>query len=533
MGDEDETRNEIISRRTFAKLLSAGAAAGMVALSAEDDGDGIRSNGERTNVPINQEYQIAQNYYAGPRADRPAASESEGTIWEVTDAGENRQTMRTISDGSNWITLNIKAESADVAHQNNTRYADPGQVQSVIDDLASRPEVDYTVGSEQALVKLQPNKRYDEGREIHVKPGVTLDCNGGVLTHSADHNLVFLDNGAHLRELKADVTPSTFSSDAIVLDTSQSRDGSYSTGVVDSPQGSIATATGTVFGDSSADTVGGAALALRAANGGAIGLGCHFGLTALLMDRGLLLDTGETDSATFINVARIDATLHNCRILIDHTGVNGARSVIRGELQPGHYTEHSIRNRSDEGSVRFDGHFWDPQQATMALVGPNLHVMTRTGSSLDAWVGAGYSDGSPGQVVEGKSPVGRHQWYYPATDTTWGLDADAGTGFFQIYQNGSELFRFRTYGANAGFQLWDDNNQKWVYFHTGDGGLTARSGNETAPIRASGLSLVPQNNAPSNPSAGDIVMQSGKKWNPAGSGTVEPVYYDGTKWHAM
>jgi polygalacturonase len=62
--------------------------------------------------------------------------------------------------------------------EGRVRYAPPGTVQSTIDGVADDGG---------GVVRLQAGRTYEEGEPIHVRPGVTLECNHAVLEIADDH----------------------------------------------------------------------------------------------------------------------------------------------------------------------------------------------------------------------------------------------------------------------------------------------------------------------------------------------------------
>lgn len=64
-------------------------------------------------MTIDHVYQIAPQYYVGPKRERPPASDAEGTVWEVTTPNPAEATRRTLSDGEQWITLSVEPGGLD------------------------------------------------------------------------------------------------------------------------------------------------------------------------------------------------------------------------------------------------------------------------------------------------------------------------------------------------------------------------------------------------------------------------------------
>lgn len=150
-----------IRRRTFLAIASAGSA--VIAGSFTN-----RPNTDHTAaVPlmnIDHVYQIAQQYYVGPKQERPPANEAEGTIWEVTDARPDT-TQRTLSDGDRWITLNIDSASK----RPGEYYLTPDDGVDGIQEL-----IDQTTGN--VVVRLAPGTYV--GSELTLTNGVVLEGSG-------------------------------------------------------------------------------------------------------------------------------------------------------------------------------------------------------------------------------------------------------------------------------------------------------------------------------------------------------------------
>jgi hypothetical protein len=272
---------------------------------------------------------------------------------------------------------------------NNTRYVGPSEsIQTAIDGLASQSNIDLGRGNDTGHVYLKPAAEYDEGAEIHVKPGINLHGNGGTITHSGDHNLIFLDNGAHARNLQLDVdhTVATSASSAIVLDTTRSREGKYSVGASSSPVDSHASASGTILGNG---TPAMHALELNDdATAGPITMGCWFDFEIFAMN-----DAIRLDSTNFINGVRFSGDITSCVNHIHHLGNSPADNTFRGTMQCGFNTSRAIWNETTADSISVWGMVWDPQNAaTNAIVGPNIKVLSQGQGGLGE-----HSDGSAGQ----------------------------------------------------------------------------------------------------------------------------------------
>lgn len=293
----------------------------------------------------------------------------------------------------------LQYESVTTDESNNTVFAQPGEVQTKIDNLAGQSNIGISYDQERGTVKLLPNETYGLSNEITVKPGIDLDFNGAVVTHAADVNLFFQDNGSRIYNAFIWIDPDNYSSDAVVWDTSRSTYGKYSIGVANANLNSQAEFNGYVVGDPnaslSADTQG-TALHLNDAAGAGITLGSKINLTAYKLGQGL---HASVASGGFVNFSNINVSITGCHTLINHTGSGPFRLYITGELQPAASTEYGVRNQTTTNSITFYGQFWDPSNAgTNALQGTGITIHTTT-SGADRF--AGNTSASFGQIVMG------------------------------------------------------------------------------------------------------------------------------------
>jgi hypothetical protein len=366
------------------------------------------------------------------------------------------------------------------AELNNTRYVGPSEsIQTAIDDLASQSNIGLGRDNDTGHVYLKSAAEYNEGSEIHVKPGITLDFNEAVLTHSADHNLVFLDRGSHLRNAQIEVDNSVLTSDVIVLDTS--RADKYAIDSTAPSPGSEATATGSIIGFNDPTGQGNAALALRDDGELGITVGCSFDLEIFRCSNGILADVPDSDSdgtSGYINGVELDGTIHNCQQNIRHEGhSNGLfRSIYRGQLHPGFYTDYVVQNAAGDGtssgspqSIAVWGHMWDPGDANQnAIAGPNIHVLSRMRADLGA-----QSDGAAGQnhvnIEEGLLTLED-----VSNDDYWRF-ASTANGFLKIQNPNAS--------TNDNFVQFNANNAKMIL---PDGTTEIAVGTNGAVLRVNG-----------------------------------------------
>lgn len=300
---------------------------------------------------------------AGGSASGAAASSGpEASQWSETDA-----------DGLLELPTNdgIDVTRTRTEQLNGVLYAKPGEVQAAIDAL-------YEQGVD-GVVRLHP-ETYDEGSEIHVKPGVTLDFNGALLTVSGDHNGLFMDNHTEATDVDIEIETASdsFSSDAVVLDSSRIIDPDaprheniYSQAAVDLGTGNWGVSIDGILRGNEAGT----GLALRDYGPGGIFTN-HIDLDIFFFEIGILADNGD---GGWINGVDIQTYLQGNRVQIDHRGHGAFNTMVYGHMQNGWWTDYEIRNQTtnDAGSCTFVGQVWDTAGVNKsALAGPNINVIT-------------------------------------------------------------------------------------------------------------------------------------------------------------
>lgn len=156
-----------IRRRTFLAIVSASSA--VVAGSFLHRPDDERDHIAEPLMNIDQVYQITEQYYVGPKQERPPANEAEGTIWEVTDANQMGGTQRTLSDGERWVTLNIEPDALNSSIRPGEYYLTPNDG---IDGI--QRAIDRTGGN--VVIRLAPGTY--AGSELTLAHGVMLQGSG-------------------------------------------------------------------------------------------------------------------------------------------------------------------------------------------------------------------------------------------------------------------------------------------------------------------------------------------------------------------
>jgi hypothetical protein len=330
---------------------------------------------------------------------------------------------------------NESFESVDAQSVNNVRYADPGEVQSVIDDAASDPDVGIGYDKARARVALKAGTVYDEGAEITVKPGVDLDLNGanlGNTQNGGDHNILFMDTGSGLvGDGKIGVASSGYTSDAVLLDADRATHGTYALGQAGNPAGTqVQMRAGhlTIRGDGT-NGPNGTGLAFRggqnpAQGGGAVTIGSNFDMTIFWMENGVYAD----QDGTFTNFDNSQFTIQAC---VNHIrqgpNSNQFKTPIQVTHQPNVPTERMYYNEGSGSMPITRGAHWDPGNcAVNALVGSNIHLRQEIMTNAD-WTAN--SDGDPAQLVYqpgGFPSQGYNRFEHPGTGGEWGIDPRGG-----------------------------------------------------------------------------------------------------------
>lgn len=286
----------------------------------------------------------------------------------------------------------------------NATVAEPGEVQSAIDDAAGRVD-DPRIDSE--VVALLPGTEYDEGAELHVKPGVTLDCRGAVFTPSGDYDVLFMDQCSRALAPRVIVPDGMeYHSTVLTLDADRtsgvpavSGENGYTSGEyaydgmvgthaavldmelqapsVPSPESLTAESTalhcktGTASEDASESLPG---TELRYIQ--------EFRITGRIngFQTGVHL---EAHGQNWINGVEFHLTPLSNQTLgtqILHTGSQPARSDVFGQLQPSPRTRYGIRNETGVGSVTYHGRMWDQFDYRRSTVkGKNVQIAANPG----------------------------------------------------------------------------------------------------------------------------------------------------------
>ena len=166
-----------VDRRTFLALVGASSVA-VAACSLR-----TRLTGKpTTDTPmpnLNRVYEIARNYYVGPKRDRPDPGDAKGTIWEATQPDSAGATRRALSDGDRWIPLAVEP---DLPRADGEYRLTPDDGFEAIQDV-----IDRTGGN--VVIRLAPGTYV--GRELALEHGVMLVGSGRNAT------TLKLENGAN------------------------------------------------------------------------------------------------------------------------------------------------------------------------------------------------------------------------------------------------------------------------------------------------------------------------------------------------
>ena len=190
-----------IGRRTFLALVAAGS--GAITARSLPNRPTDRFPTETPMPNLNRVYEITNNYYVGPKQDRPDPGDAEGTIWEATDSGPAGVTQRTISDGDRWIPLVVESESPGATGE---YYLTPDDGFEAIQNT-----IDQTGGN--VVIRLAPGTYV--GRELTLKHGVMLIGSGRNATtlrleDGANTDLVTTPNPARENVMECTLRDITF-----------------------------------------------------------------------------------------------------------------------------------------------------------------------------------------------------------------------------------------------------------------------------------------------------------------------------------
>jgi hypothetical protein len=168
-------------------------------------------------IPLNQNFEaIDTDVEVRDRAtNRNEYTPKEGALFRATDTGGVY-----IGDGSSWSPLNPPS-GAETGH--GVLYADPGEVQTAIDDAAT----DSTFGGGvYRTVRLRSGTIYQPSETWHLKRGVALDFNGARVEPDGDFDVIHQWPESTLLDAYIDVRGRAYSSRVITLD--GDFDGKYS-----------------------------------------------------------------------------------------------------------------------------------------------------------------------------------------------------------------------------------------------------------------------------------------------------------------
>ncbi|EMA47334.1 hypothetical protein C449_01975 [Halococcus saccharolyticus DSM 5350] len=329
-------------------------------------------------------------------SSRPATAASTSGQWEDTDNDD----------------LLELPNHAGIDGVNNVHIVEPGgSIQAAIDEAAG-------ANDGHAVVRLFPGTGYNEGSEIHLRPQVTLDFNGGFLKLGSDHNGIFVDNGAQIHDATIKITTNgSYTSSAVVLDTSRAEHGTY--GVTRYRSGVHVEAT--IEGERKS----GRGLELNDAASNGIQIGNRFDLSIVACDTAVYAHTGDNNG--YINGIEAYFAIVNPRIGLDIKGTGEFNCELNGAMQPLNETEIGIRNATGRLGPTWYGQLWDSWRFTKnALVGEQITVIGSTCRSLK-----GNTDGSHQQM--GMSFRGsRINMYDYESDTRWILDNNKKSNDFRI-----------------------------------------------------------------------------------------------------
>lgn len=202
MSDNDNETDETGESTSRRDAIKAGAAtAGLLALG-----------GAATGTASAHHKQTVETQKSGSTlyTDTKAINFDTGTDLSVTDNGG-----RQITVGASSSSCDDGGSGGDGGGSDGSspvRYAGPGNVQSVINDVHNN--------NGWGMVKLKPNATYDPDHPWDVKSGVVLDCEGADISLTTDNDLIHLWRESQLHNARIDITSQvSYTSDVIRLDT--------------------------------------------------------------------------------------------------------------------------------------------------------------------------------------------------------------------------------------------------------------------------------------------------------------------------
>jgi hypothetical protein len=345
------------------------------------------------------------------------------------------------SDTDGTVEADVNNASVNTQEQNNTRIAEPGNIQSKLNEVGNLSNVGYGAGKTRGLVKVKPNTIYDPGSTLTVPVGVTLDASHALFSPSSNYDGVFLDNSA--RAYIYAINDYTYQGKICYVDTSQSTQGRYTPG----QQGGVADG-GTYASiqhwgnpnntsiDPNDRTKGGVTASMRDPDGEGIYMP-KWDIRSSQAGTALELHASaagyvNTPVALFASSPRSHTTIHQ-----DGDGVIGAD--IHGHIQTGgRYGIHNA-GTNDVGPT-YHGSLYDPSNsADYAIAGKGIKVYNYAGGpDPREYKTNNYADASEGQVVWRVTGRGIEA-YYGRRDE-WHL-MEMQYGGFRFKASGTEVCR--------------------------------------------------------------------------------------------
>lgn len=329
---------------------------------------------------------------AGALADRPAPGQEFAPKWYY--ATDDNNGTEYYNAGTEWQRLPT------VRYPNGDTGA---HIQAAIDEAA--------VGS--GCVALNPAITYSINNEIHLKSGVTLQCNYAQMNVLSDVNGIFCDTNTHIQDLRIDVaTGGVYNSSVVLLDSGRAGKG-YGLGGQDKNCW--------ISGQITGARDNGVGLHLISDNSYGISLTNRFVVTIDACDRGIVLDA----AGGWINSPMWQTDMVRCRIFIDAIGTTENTFYGSMQPQPG-YSATAIRNDGvDQRTISWHGMIWDTHRFTegTVLVGPYIFIFNQNVNNI--YNASHGSDGSENQIGFGFRH-GRMRFYDYGNNQLWGWDVQNG-----------------------------------------------------------------------------------------------------------
>lgn len=367
---------------------------------------------------------------------------------------------------------------------NHDFVASPDNLPAKIDAAASEASVgsspDWRVVGLQAKEYTQTN--------LSTQPGVLVDANGAIFRPGSDDEVWFIDNGSALINARFD-SGSSYTSSFVSLDTNRSKHGKYAVGASTDNTHAVV--------DIQADGAGpsGEAVELNDEAAQGITVGTRLSITSSLMSAGIAVRGNPSNGDPFINPT-VDAQMLGNAWAVDIKDDVRADMTITGSCQAGGaVVEGGFRNQGTQVGPRFDGGFYDPQNAnTSAIDGSGIMVRSKTANIASIAQGNAPNMGAGSGIFSFHVGGGGNKWQFLDDDENLWEKRFSG-GSWEFMRNGTTIFTMDLNGdvslrSSIHSQRGDpttselDAGENMVY--NSDGSGTGSSGDLVYAVNASG-----------------------------------------------